>query len=143
MIDEREILAAKLKEFRKSEALNQFEFAEDCGISREVLSLIERERENVTIDTVQLIATRIGVTVSELLSCTNSITYVVIPSFVEIEGEIVKTYGIGTIRNNILIDYVADISTNFNKVKALALRWNKLNLSPIHLRDAVEDALCE
>ena len=102
MIDERELLAIKLKRFRAQENINQFDFAEDCGISREALSLIEREKENVTIDTIQLLAARMGITVSDLFNH-NDITYFVMPGEIFVEGKTYTTYGIGALQNNIMI----------------------------------------
>lgn len=142
MIDEREILANKLKKFRAQENINQFDFAEDCGISREALSLIEREKENVTIDTIQLLAARMGVTVSDLFNH-GDVTYFVMPGVVEIENEKRTTYGIGAIYNGVLITEIRDISTNYNKIKNLVYLCNNENLSPIHLMDVVEDFLAE
>lgn len=138
MIDEREILATKLKEYRKEQNLNQFEFAEDCGLSKETVSLIERERENTTLDTIQLLAARMGITLSELFDH-SPITYCVIPGETTIENETFKTYGIAAIKNGVIIKCIPDISTDFNKVKSLALMCTENNLSLIHFGDIVED----
>ena len=137
-MDEKSTLATKLKEFRKEQNLNQFEFAEDCGLSKETISLIEREKGNITLDTTQLLACRIGVTVSELLNSSN-VTYFVMPGVVEIENEKHTTYGIGAIHNGVLVTEIRDISTNYNKIKNLVYLCNDENLSPIHLMDVVED----
>lgn len=142
MSNERKVLAYKLKEYRKEHRLNQFEFAEDCGISRETLSLIERQAANVTIDTAQLLASRIGVTVSDLLN-SSATTYFILPGKVEIEGVKYETYGIGVLKNGIMIDCVHDISADFNKVKSLVNLCNENGLSPLHLHDAAEDALLD
>ena len=64
----RDIIARKLKSYRNKNKLSQFEFAEECGISRETLSLIERCRTNSTLDTLDLLAVRMNLTISELLS---------------------------------------------------------------------------
>lgn len=140
MIDERELLAIKLKEFRKQHNLNQFEFAEDCGVSKDIVSLIERCKDNVTLDTVQLFAARMGLTVSELF-IRSDVTYFVIPGTVEIEGETYTTYGIGAIQNGIMQKSIPDISTSFNKIKNLVLDCNDNGLSLIHLEDVIEDFL--
>ena len=140
MTDERELLATRLKDFREEENMNQFDFAEDCGISKETISLIEREQANVRLDTVQLLACRMGITVSELFQH-SPVEYIAMPGQVEIEGEIHKTYGIGVIKNHELIDQVPDISPNRNKVKSLAMLLTEENLSPIHLHDIAEDAI--
>ena len=39
MTSRRDMIAKKLKDYRENHNLNQFEFAEECGISRETLSL--------------------------------------------------------------------------------------------------------
>lgn len=65
---EREALANRLKEYRKIHKLSQQDFAWDCGLSRELISLIERQDENVKLDTLQSIAAYTGMTVSDLLS---------------------------------------------------------------------------
>ncbi len=140
MTDERELLAIKIRTFREQENINQFNFAEDCGISKETISLIEREQTNVRLDTVQLLASRMGITVSELFQH-GAVTYVVIPGQIQIEGETHTTYGIGALKNNVLIDQVPDISPCFNKIKSLVLLCNEENLSLIHLRDIAEDAV--
>ncbi len=140
MTDERELLANKVKKFRNDENLNQFDFAEDCGISKDTVSLIERGQSNVRLDTVQLLASRMGVTVSELFQH-SPVEYIALPGQVEIEGEIYKTYGIGILKNHELIDQVPDISPSRNKVKSLAILLNEENLSPIHLHDIAEDAI--
>lgn len=45
----------------------QFEFASNCGISIETLSLIERQKTNPTLETMQKIAAYTDLTVAELL----------------------------------------------------------------------------
>lgn len=140
MTDERTALATRIKEYRNQENLNQFDFAEDCGISKETLSLIERENANVRLDTVQLLACRMGVTVAELFQ-QGPVTYIIIPSQITVEGKTHTTYGIGAVKDNILIDHVPDISTQYNKVKSLVLLCNEENLSPCHLHDIAEDAV--
>lgn len=142
MTDERELLASKIKDFRQQENLNQFDFAEDCGISKDTISLIERENANVRLDTVQLLASRMGITVSELFQH-SQVNYIIIPSQITIDGETYTTYGIGAVKNNALIDQVLDISTQFNKVKSMVLLYNEESLSICHLHDVIEDALCE
>lgn len=61
-------LAKKIKEYRKANALSQSEFAIGCGISEDLLSLIEREQANPTVRTLQRIAEHTHMSVSDLLS---------------------------------------------------------------------------
>ena len=60
-------LAENVKRIRKEMNLSQIEFAVDCGISPEILSLIEREKTNPKLSTLQMIAAYTGYEVSELL----------------------------------------------------------------------------
>lgn len=66
-MDEQSILSKKLKSIREEMNESQMEFAYNCGISTETLSLIEREKVNPNLDTLQKIAAYLGITVSELL----------------------------------------------------------------------------
>ena len=60
-------LAKRVKAYRASQNKTQFEIAEEIGISMDELSLIERERANPSLGTMQKIAAHMGITVSELL----------------------------------------------------------------------------
>lgn len=66
-MEEQSILSKKLKSIREEMNESQMEFAYNCGISTETLSLIEREKVNPNLDTLQKIAAYLGITVSELL----------------------------------------------------------------------------
>lgn len=62
-----EALSKKVSSLRHDYGENQFEFADNCGISVYTLSLIECGTANPRIDTLQKIAAYTGMTVSELL----------------------------------------------------------------------------
>lgn len=64
---ENKALADAVKLLRKSLHQNQFEFASNCGISIETLSLIERQKTNPTLETIQKIAAYADLTVADLL----------------------------------------------------------------------------
>lgn len=64
---ELKMLSRKLKRARKQMKLNQEEFAARCGISKETLSLIERENTDPRLSTIQKIASFLNDTVSDLL----------------------------------------------------------------------------
>lgn len=66
-MEEQSILSKKLKSIREEMNESQMEFAYNCGISTETFSLIEREKVNPNLDTLQKIAAYLGITVSELL----------------------------------------------------------------------------
>ena len=126
----RDIIARELKDYRDKHNINQFEFAEECGISRETLSLIERCRTNLTLDTLDLLAVRMDVSVAELLS--NEITYFLIDSKL--------SYGIGAIKDYNLVDCVLNVSTNEKEVRELIEKFNREQLDINLLRDAVKTA---
>ena len=67
IMPEREALAKYLKEYRKQNNETQFEFSANIGISIEELSLLEREKGNPNLSTLQKIAAYTGAPVSELL----------------------------------------------------------------------------
>ena len=140
MTNERELLAVRVKEYRKDHNLNQLQFAQQCRITLEALKLIEDQRGDITFDTVQLLATQMGIELSDLLS-SPQITYFVIPEEMEVDGEIHTTYGIGAICNDVLVENISDVSTELNKIKNFVQLCNKENLSLTHLKDVVEDFL--
>ncbi len=124
----RDIIAKKLKDYRDKHNINQFEFAEECGISRETLSLIERCRTNLSLDTLDLLAVRMDVSVAELLS--NEITYFLVDSKL--------SYGIGAIKEYRLVDCVLDISTNKSEVEKLIQKFNQEQMDIKHLQEALK-----
>lgn len=63
-----EALSYNLKKIRKSMNISQIDFAADCGISTEILSLLEREKTDPRLSTLQKIAAYVNCDVSELLS---------------------------------------------------------------------------
>lgn len=64
----RKILAENLIKFREMEDISQMEFSFRTGISKETISLIERENTNVTLDVLERLASYTGLTVSELFT---------------------------------------------------------------------------
>lgn len=66
-MEECEILAQKLKAIRKELGESQIVFAYNCGVSSDTLSLIEREKADPRLSTIQKIAAYTAMTVSELL----------------------------------------------------------------------------
>ncbi len=64
----RRILAENLTDFREFENLSQEEISFRSGISKETISLIERERTNVTLDVLERLASYTGLTIPELLT---------------------------------------------------------------------------
>lgn len=62
-----EALAKNVYRIRHEMELSQMEFAAECGISTEELSLIEREKTDPKLSTLQKMAAYIGCEVSELI----------------------------------------------------------------------------
>lgn len=64
-------LSERIKKLRKELKENQADFAYHCGISIETLSLIEREKTDVRLSTIQKIGSYSNLTVSELVAVEN------------------------------------------------------------------------
>lgn len=64
----RTVLAENIKTFRKEKGLSQEELAELCGLHRTYIGSVERQERNVTLSTLEVLASTFGVTVPELLS---------------------------------------------------------------------------
>lgn len=60
-------LARNIKALREELQESQMEFAAHCGISTESLSLLERERSDPKLSTIQKVAAYTDTTVSDLL----------------------------------------------------------------------------
>ncbi len=65
---EKVALARNIKALRKQLRESQIEFAAHCGISTEALSLLERERSDPKLSTIQKVAAYTDWTVSDLLN---------------------------------------------------------------------------
>ena len=61
------VLGKRVKAYREDLKKTQFELSYEIGISVDELSLIEREKANPNLSTMQKIAAHMGMTVSELL----------------------------------------------------------------------------
>lgn len=72
---ERVALAKNLKKIRKQMQESQMEFAAHCDISTEALSLLEREKSDPKLSTIQKVAAYTGNTVSDLLNVEESGAY--------------------------------------------------------------------
>lgn len=64
---ERVALARNIKALRKQMRESQMDFAAHCGISTEALFLLERERSDPKLSTIQKVAAYADWTVSDLL----------------------------------------------------------------------------
>ncbi len=63
-----EILSANLREYRRIRGFSQEELAEMCGLHRTYVGSVERQERNVTLSTLEALATALGISAPELLS---------------------------------------------------------------------------
>ena len=140
MTQEKRNLAQNLKDYRNTNGLNQIAFSVDCGMNKDTLSLIERCKENVTLDTLHALAASMGTTVLELIS--PKALYILLPSEVETEdGKRITTYGIGAMRGYEITEYYHSLTTDYQKAKAFVTLCNDLELELCHLREVAENFL--
>jgi transcriptional regulator with XRE-family HTH domain len=64
----RDVLAENLKTFRKDKGFSQEELAGRCGLHRTYIGSVERQERNVTLSTLEVLSSTLGVTVPELLT---------------------------------------------------------------------------
>lgn len=64
----RAILAENLRQFRKTQGYSQEELASRCELHRTYIGSVEREERNVSLNTLEVLATALGVSVPELLT---------------------------------------------------------------------------
>lgn len=61
-------LAANIHAFREANDLSQEEFADMCGLHRTYIGSVERGERNVTLSTLEVFASVIGISVPQLLA---------------------------------------------------------------------------
>ncbi len=64
----KDILASNIRDFRETKDLSQEAFADLCGLHRTYVGSVERGERNVTLSTLELFASVLGVPVPRLLS---------------------------------------------------------------------------
>lgn len=67
-------LGINVRSLRQASELSQEAFADKCGFARSYMSRIERGMSNPSIDALEILAGALGVSVSDLLDKTGSIT---------------------------------------------------------------------
>lgn len=142
-----EALAKKLKELRKKMDLSQMELAAECGISTETLSLIERQKADPRLSTIQKIAAFADCEVTELLKVErrdklNCIYKLGSGYIFDEDGNAVVTYGIVAVdsEGNILKS-VPDVFLDKAQAEKFIRLCNSQKLELIHLLDVIEDEL--
>jgi transcriptional regulator with XRE-family HTH domain len=61
-------LAANIRAFREAHSLSQEEFADMCGLHRTYVGSVERGERNVTLSTLEVFASVLGVSLPLLLT---------------------------------------------------------------------------
>jgi transcriptional regulator with XRE-family HTH domain len=61
-------LAMNIRAHREANALSQEEFADSCGLHRTYVGSVERGERNVTLSTLEVFASVMGVSVPQLLT---------------------------------------------------------------------------
>lgn len=64
----RTLLAENIRSYRRSKNLSQEELAEKCSLHRTYIGSVERCERNVTLSTLELLASALEISVAELLS---------------------------------------------------------------------------
>jgi len=64
----RTILAENIRRYRRSKNLSQEELAEKCDLHRTYVGSVERCERNVTLSTLELLASAFGISIPELLT---------------------------------------------------------------------------
>lgn len=62
------ILAENIRAYRKSHQVSQEELADMCNLHRTYIGSVERAERNVTLKTLETLASALGVSVPELLT---------------------------------------------------------------------------
>lgn len=61
-------LAVNIRAFREKKGLSQEQFAEICGLHRTYVGSVERGERNVTLSTLEVFASVMGISVPQLLA---------------------------------------------------------------------------
>jgi transcriptional regulator with XRE-family HTH domain len=63
----RRVLAENIRAIRRQKGLSQEKLAEICGLHRTYVGSVERAERNVTLSTLEVFATALGVSIPDLL----------------------------------------------------------------------------
>ncbi len=72
MTQEKRNLAKNFQDYRNLNGLNQMDFSFDCGMNKDTLSLIERCKENVTLNTLHALAGDSATVLSDFITLSAS-----------------------------------------------------------------------
>jgi transcriptional regulator with XRE-family HTH domain len=119
-------IGSKIKEYRNKEGLTQVQLAAKANISRSYLGDVEKNRYNASVETLQKIASALGIPVSQLLSTEEKLD-LAIGSLDEIH-EAVSQYYASTTNKDSIKELQIDAETNLliNKIKKLSEKDKKI-----------------
>ncbi len=129
-----EFLGERIRMLRLLMSETQEEFAEHCDLSSETVSLLERNKFSPRLETLKKISEHTNLTVSALF---NDYLYITEQD----DGESYTTYGIKIFENNKLIKFVPGVFLNKTEAVKFVNTCNRIQLSPIHLEEFIEDNL--
>ncbi len=133
-MNEVENLGERIKILRLLMKETQEEFAEHCDISSETVSLLERGRFSPRLETLKRITEYTHLTISALF---NDYLYITEQE----NNESYITYGIKVFESNKVIKYVPGVFLDETEAVKVVATCNKIQLSPNHLEDFIEDSL--
>lgn len=130
-----ENLGERIKILRLLMKETQEEFAEHCDLSSETVSLIERNKFSPRLETLKKISEYTHLTVGSLF---NDYLYI---TEQDNDNKSYITYGIKVFENNKVIKCVHGVFLNETEAVKFVATCNKIQLSPNHLEDFIEDNL--
>lgn len=145
---ENKALSENLKALRRMKNISQIEFAEECGISTEILSLIERGKTDPKLSTIQKIAAYAGCRVSDLLT-EKGVAYLKYSYETKADvitddcGHTYPVYGITVFNSETkeIVNTYPDIFFDKDSAAAFTAFCNAEGIDPKKLPDIIEDIL--
>ncbi len=129
-----ENLGERIKILRLMMKETQEEFAEYCDISSETVSLLERGCFFPRLETLKKISEHTHLTIGALF---NDYLYIIEQE----NNETYITYGIKVYENNQVIKAVPGVFLNKMAAIDFIATCNRIQLSPVHLENFIEDKL--
>ena len=129
-----ENLGKRIKILRLTMKETQEEFAEHCDISSETVSLLERGKFSPRLETLKRISDHAHLTIGTLF---NDYLYILEQE----NNKACVTYGIKVYENNKVIKAVPGAFLNKMAAIDFIATCNRIQLSPVHLENFIEDNL--
>lgn len=127
-----------MQKLRTLNRLTQEEVAESIEYSDRQIRNIESGKSDIKLSTTMILWEKYGTTLSEIEYMLNPEIYSVHNETYTLDG--IKYIGYGIKGDGIFFE---DISVNFTDMKRLVTLCNCFKVEDIHMRDIIEDFLCE